>query len=255
MARSKKWTNEALVEAVKNNKSMAGVLRELGVSYGSKKSVLAAIKDLDLDISHFGRRSTGLNQDGRPNAYWRRFKERLDAYDQIPVEAWGEEHVLGHILKRYRDHYGFEYTLSYTGSPSKCMEMYAVRRMLNSIHPKDGNDDMELAKKYVDWIFDQTIIPKKVEVKNLMFFISGNFLYRFKMMSFKSKRITRATTLPQNYLEIAESLNLSVRTYGDLAFAKVAIDGDPSSYTEYGVLFDKLKEAGFSEDVFNKMEA
>jgi len=252
MAKGKRWSNETLTAAVKTSKSMAAVLRALGVSYGSKKAVVADIQALGLDTTHFNRKATGLKQDGLPNAYWRRFKERLDAYHETPVEGWKDEHVLGHVLRRYRDHYGFEYALSYTGPPSKCKEMYTMRRVLLAI---GAEQNMALAKKYVDWVYDKTIIPKNVEMKSLMFFLGGNLIYRFKMDTFKSRKITRATTLPKQYLDIAEGLDLSVTTYGELAFAKMAVDNDPDSYTNYGMLFAKLKEAGFNEEVFNKMEA
>ena len=252
MAKAKRWSNEDLTQAVKTSKSMAGVLRALGVSYGMKKQVLADIQALGLNIAHFNRKATGLKHDGTPNAYWRRFKERLDAYAETPVEEWTDEHVLGHVLRRYHDYYGSEYALSYTGPPSKCKEMYTVRRVLLAI---GAEQNMALAKQYVDWVFDDTIIPKRVEMKNIMFFIAGDLIYRFKMHLHKSKKITRATSLPKPYLDIADALDLSVATYGDLAFAKMAVDQDPDTYANYGALFAKLKEAGFNEEVFSKMEA
>lgn len=53
--KNKKWTDEQLVEAVENNESMAGVLRNLGLrSTGSNYAILKLkIKQLNLDKSHF----------------------------------------------------------------------------------------------------------------------------------------------------------------------------------------------------------
>lgn len=55
MARKRKWTDEQLVEAVKNNYSLFGVLRELGLSMcgGSHALIKLRIKELELDFSHF----------------------------------------------------------------------------------------------------------------------------------------------------------------------------------------------------------
>jgi hypothetical protein len=52
--RKRKWTNEQLVLAVKNNQSIHGVLRELGLKTcgGSHALVKLRIKELGLDTSH-----------------------------------------------------------------------------------------------------------------------------------------------------------------------------------------------------------
>lgn len=53
--RQRKYTDEQLINAVKNNLSIAGVLKELGLAEagGSYKLFHGNVKRLNLDISHF----------------------------------------------------------------------------------------------------------------------------------------------------------------------------------------------------------
>lgn len=55
MAKKRKWTDEQLVEAVKTNSSVHGVLRELGLklSGGSNAAIKMRVRQLNLDTSHF----------------------------------------------------------------------------------------------------------------------------------------------------------------------------------------------------------
>ena len=51
----RKWTDEQFIEAVANNYSIAGVIRDLGLipAGGNYATVNNKIKELNLDISHF----------------------------------------------------------------------------------------------------------------------------------------------------------------------------------------------------------
>lgn len=195
---------------------------------------------------------SGLKGDGKPNAYWRRFKERLDIYDQTPVEDWKEEHMLGHILKRYRDNQGIEFSLSYSGPPTKCKEIYCMRRVLLHL----GTEDGPTVKKYIDWVFDTIIIPQKVTFSSIAYFFTANFILKFKQELRKQTRITRATKLPDEFVAKAIDLELDVRTYGDLAFAKAAMDDDPENeeLNIYFQLFTELKNAGFNDTVLSSLD-
>jgi len=195
---------------------------------------------------------SGLKADGKPNAYWRRFKERLDNYADIPVKDWNEEHVLGHILKRYKDQVGMEFSLSYSGPPSKCKEIYCVRRMINFLGAEDG----ETLKKYIDWVFDTIIIPSNTTISSIAYFFTTNFVLKFKQQMRSESKITRTKKLPENIINLAVGLELDVETYGDLAFAKVAIENDPKNedLEVYFRLFTELKEIGFDETVLNSLE-
>lgn len=194
---------------------------------------------------------SGLKEDGLPNAYWRRFKDRLDNYSNIEIVDWKEDQFLGHILKRYKDCMGVDFGLSYSGPPTKCKEIYCVRRMILTL----GTEDPVKIKDYIDWIYDTIIIPQKVTISSIAYFFTTNFILKFKQDSRKKNRITRVTILPENYKNIVLELDLDVNTYGDLAFAKIAMDNDPGNeaYDVYGELFGKLKNVGFDESVLGTL--
>lgn len=195
---------------------------------------------------------SGLRADGSPNAYWTKFKSRLDKYDSVPVSEWSDENFLGHILKRYKDYVGIEYGLSHSGPPTKCREIYCVRRMLISL----GSYNKETVKKYIDWVFDTFVIPKNVVIDSMAYFFTSNFILGFKKELRRMNRITRATELPVHFTEIATKLDVDVKTYGDLAFAKIAITDDPSNeeLCIYFKLFDELKRAGFDDSILRSLE-
>lgn len=192
------------------------------------------------------------NKDGQPNAYWRQFKRRLDEYDQIPVQEWKEENILGHILKRYKDQKNIEFTLSYSGAPSRCSELYCVRRMIMTL----GTDDYTVIKKYVDWVYDTLVIPNNVTISSLGYFFTRDIVLKFKKDLPKTV-VSRASNLPQDILDVANKLSISdIRTYGDLAFAKIAIQDDPynQDMEKFVLLFDALKNEGFDDSVLVSLE-
>lgn len=71
----KKWTDKQLVDAVKENKSIYGILRSLGlkINGNSHKVIKCRIKDLDLDTSHFTGK--GWCKDEKHNEFVQKFVE------------------------------------------------------------------------------------------------------------------------------------------------------------------------------------
>ncbi len=241
------WTDEQLIEAVRNSKSVRDVLKQLGTT--SYLSVKRRIEFLDLDTSHFKvRKPSGIKKDGRPNVYWRRFKERLDAYEQVPIEEWKAEHILGHILRLYKERYGLDFNLSYSRPPSKCAEIYCINRMLSSLGTEDGH----IAKQYVEWVFDDFL--KKNSLSSLALFFNKGMILKFKAKYKKANKITRSTQLPSKYSDIVEELKLPIYTYGDLAFAKMAVDENPEDYPDCAILLKKLQDSGFDNSLLENLE-
>lgn len=187
---------------------------------------------------------SGLKQDGLPNAYWRKFKERLNLYIETPIEQWKEEHFLGYILNKYKEQMDAEYPLSYSGPPTKSKEIYCIRRMILGL----GTENPVIIKAYIDWVFE-TKIQQKVIVSSIAFFFTTDFILKFKQFQRQKNKVTRVTQLPDNYKCLAESLEIEINTYGDLAFAKVAIENNPQNelYTPYQHLFAELVKLGFNE--------
>ncbi|MCK9567816.1 hypothetical protein M0R72_02550 [Candidatus Pacearchaeota archaeon] len=195
---------------------------------------------------------SGLKADGTPNAFWQKFKAKLALYASDDISQWQEYHFLGHILKRYKDHMGIEFTLSYSRAPAKCSEMFCIKRMIAFL----GVEDKQTIKDYIDFVFDQYIIPKKVSVTSIGYFFTTEFIFQFKKMFSKDSRISRSTQLPADYKSVVSSLNIDVCTYGDLAFAKLAIENDPngSEVAIYIRMFDELKNIGFDDGVLGRLD-
>lgn len=197
-------------------------------------------------------RLSGLKADGKPNAYWRRFKERLDSYSEVEVSDWKEEHFLAHTLQRYKDYMGIEFSLSYSGPPTKCKEIYCIRRVVLAL----GTEDPVVIKQYIDWVFDTVIIPTKAVFYSIAYFFTTSFILKFKAERRRQSRITRTSELPSEVKNIATDLEIDIKTYGDLAFARVAINNDPENeeLEIYSRLFVMLKDIGFDEKVLTSLE-
>lgn len=194
---------------------------------------------------------SGLNDDGTPNIYWQKFEERIAMYKDLSPTEWTDEQILGYLLHRYVEHFGIGFTLSYSGAPGKCSEMYCVRRMLTTVGTKKGH----IAKEYIDWVFDENIIKRKVRVTSLAFFFTPKLCSEFKTIYRSKNTITKTTPLPPDFIEAAQKLDLSVNTYGDLAFAKMALDYDPTreDLANYNSLFAHLKETGFDDNILTTL--
>lgn len=65
----RKWTDDQLKLAVSNNKSIAGVIRDLGLkpAGGNYNTVNQKIKELNLDISHFTGKGWNVGLKFKPN--------------------------------------------------------------------------------------------------------------------------------------------------------------------------------------------
>jgi hypothetical protein len=198
------------------------------------------------------RKIKGLKNDGTLTKPWSKFKDRIEAYADTPVSEWTEYNFLGHILKRYENYMGSSFPLSYSGSPSKCSEIYCVKRMLLGL----GLDNPQTVVNYIDFIYDKYIIPGKVSISSLAYFFTTNFIFEFKKKLRKESVITRTTQLPSNYQNVITNLNLDVCTYGDLAFARVAIENDPDNneLSGYITMFNELKNIGFDDSILGRLD-
>lgn len=87
------------------------------------------------------------------------------------------------------------------------------------------------------------------------FFMTPSFGNEFNLYTKEKNKIVRSTQLPVEYRQIADTLNLPVTTYGDLAFIKMALDQSPNSESRapYRTLFSNLLAIGFEPSVLNNL--
>lgn len=207
-------------------------------------------KTITLLVPDSVNKPSGLKTDGTPNIHWQRFSDKVKLFASKSPSEWSEEEILGYLLDRYSKHFEIEWSLSYSGPPTKCPEMYIIRRMLTTVGTQKGT----IAKQYIDWVFDNEIIPKKKQISSLAYFFNVGLCNQFKANFRKATTITRTTELPHSYINSAISLGITVSTYGDLAFAKQAIDCNPEdSLNQYIELFSVLERDGFDKEILNQL--
>jgi hypothetical protein len=178
---------------------------------------------------------------------WQKFFKRFEEIEELPVLEWKELHVLAYICKRYKEHYGRQYSVAIKGAPSKSPDLYLVKRMVAML----DTTNMKTVKEYVDWVYDTKIIPQKKRIRTLAYFMSQGLGNEFYFERTERNKPTRATALPDEYQAIANALKVSVKTYGDLAFAKKAVEQSPNNKSRepYRKLFEHLKSLGFEADM------
>jgi len=195
------------------------------------------------------RKPSGLKVDGTPNVPWQKFQNKLRDYNSTPVDEWKEVNILGYLLSKYKDQYEIEYGLSYSGPPSKCSEMYVIKRMMTTI----GTERGAICQDYINWVFETHIAPSNKEIVSLAYFFNKGIISKYRAIFKTRLKVTKTTALPAKYLEQISILELSISTYGDLAFAKMAVDSSPEDYPEYSTLFDNLKAAGINTTILNTL--
>jgi hypothetical protein len=183
---------------------------------------------------------------------WQKFFARFTEIDTLKTCKWQEIHLLAYIAKRFKQHYGREFSFSIKNAPSKCQEIVLVKRMSIML----GTTNPKTIKEYIDWVFDNKIIHRKMQIKTLAYFITPGFGNEFHFQREKNNKIDRTTELPNEYLTIAEEMSLPVRTYGDLAFAYGATVELPNddSRAPYKELLQKLYAIGLDQKIFEEIK-
>jgi hypothetical protein len=178
---------------------------------------------------------------------WQKFFAKFNEIDDLKNSQWKEVHVLAYICRRYEQMYGKKFSFSFRGSPSKCAEIYMVKKIMAMLN----TTNMRTIRNYIDWIFDHKIKPGNLKIRTLGFFTTPGFGNEFSLFAQEQTKIAKSTTLPKEYQEAATALDLQVATYGDLAFIKMAIDQAPEceSRQPYRNLFQNLIAIGFEPAV------
>ncbi len=182
---------------------------------------------------------------------WQKFLAKFKEIEDLPITEWKEPHVLGYFCKRYEMYYGQKFALSFRGAPSKCNEIYMIKKTMAMLN----TTDMLIIHDYIDWIFDQKIIPGKIKIRSIGFLTTPGFGNEFNQYRIKKEKIIKSTELPAKYRKIADDLDLSVITYGDLAFIKMALEqsSDNDTRAPYKILFRDLIALGFEPTILNTL--
>jgi len=185
---------------------------------------------------------------------WENFFYKFKDIEEEPFKSkvflWKEVHILAYICKRFKELYNKDYAITQKNAPSKCPDMFFVRKMISTL----GTTNMVIVKEYIDWIYDKKIIPENKKIRTLSYFMTAGFVNEFYFQKSESEIVKRSTSLPKNYKEIANALNVSVDTYGDLAFIKMASDRAKGDLNNPNVVFfENIKALGFDISILEKL--
>jgi hypothetical protein len=182
---------------------------------------------------------------------WQKFLAKFKEIDNLPIAEWKEPHVLGYFCQRFETYYEQKFALSFRGAPSKCNEIYMIKKTMAMLN----TTDMSVIRSYIDWIFDQKIIPGKIKIRSIGFLTTPGFGNEFNQYRAKKEKIIKSTELPARYRKVADDLDLPVATYGDLAFIKMALEQSPDSDARapYKILFHDLIALGFEPTILNTL--
>lgn len=188
------------------------------------------------------------NQLSKP---WQKFFDRLKDHQNLKPAYWNEAHLLGYLTFRFHQHYQVPFAFSFQGSPSKCTEMVLIKKMCAML----GTSNPLKIKAFIDWCFDTQIIPKKLKIRTLAYFMTQGLGNQFQFAWNEKNTISKTTELPKDYLEVIVQLDLPVQTYGDLAFVCRSLEENPEdeSRLPYRQLLTQLQALGFDPEQLNNI--
>jgi hypothetical protein len=182
---------------------------------------------------------------------WQKFFAKFQEIETLKNSKWTDVHQLAYLCQRYERHYGRKFAFSLMRAPSKCTEIVLIKKMCAML----GTTNARTIREYIDWVFDHKIIPYNLQIRSLSYFMTPGLGNEFHFFFSKKNKIEKSTELPQEYQEIITSLDLPVATYGDLAFAKHALEESPDNEARapYKELFSRLYSIGFDPTVLKDM--
>ncbi len=193
--------------------------------------------------------TSNLKMSGPWIKFFNKFKDIEEEPFKSKVFLWKDVHMLAYICKRFELLYNKKFSITIKNAPTKCPEMFFVSKMIRTL----GTTNMVIVKKYVDWIYDTKIIPENKKIRTLSYFMTPGFCNEFHFEQSEGEIIKRSSYLPNNYKQIAESLNISVSTYGDLAFIKMAADRTNDLNNPHVQFIKNIQAAGFELSILEKL--
>ena len=186
------------------------------------------------------------------NVYWKKFFKKIEEIDDesLKVSKWKEVHMLAYICKRYEIFFGRNFAIDMKGAPSKSSDIFVIKKLIASLN----TTNMRTIKEYVDWVFDNKIIPKRSHFRKIGFFLTNDFINEFAYAVKKNNKIVRSKALPPAYITIAQDLGIDVNTYGDLAFLQMAIEKNKEKDTPRYILLSNLELLGLDLKELMEME-
>ena len=185
-----------------------------------------------------------------PNDKYKKFFNKFDETETLEVAQWKVAHLLGYFTKKYKEVYKTDYSWKFNNpSPSKCFEVWQINTLAARL-----SANPQILKDYIDWAFT-TIVPKaKRRLTSISFMTREEVVNDYKLSVLlagqKSLNVDRSTTLPTTYQNVIKELtNLSIKTYGEMAFIS-QMDPLPDNISQ---ALHKITEMGFDREVLKRI--
>lgn len=170
---------------------------------------------------------------------WQKFFQKFEEIETVSVSEWREYHVLGYICKKYEEKFNKKFNITIKNAPSKSPDIYLIKRIFASLNTVNT----KVVKEYIDWVFENK--TSKRPFNKLSYFLAQGFANEFYSARIaKANNWDRSSTLPESYKSMAKELDISVNTYGDLAFVNMAAERSQDKTSPYYVLIKNLELIG-----------
>jgi hypothetical protein len=198
------------------------------------------------------QQDAALDISSAPSPAYAKFFAKFSEIDSLPVNEWKINHLLAFFCKLYKTHYTIDYTFRLDNkAPSKSYEVFQMNRLAKMLSKQPS-----ILKDYIEWFFADKLIAKKKRITSLALMTEIGIVneYKFKFLLNTSKSsIDRTSKLPVNILSIVEKFDDSIKTYGELAFAKLYADSNPTD-AKYAEVFSQLAASGFDLKILERIK-
>jgi hypothetical protein len=180
-----------------------------------------------------------------PNEKYRKFFNKFNEIDTLEITQWNKTHLIGYFIKKYKQTYQTDYAWKFNNPlPSKSFEIWQFNTLCAklSANPK-------ILKDYIDWVFEVEVPKTKAKFRSISFLTQEERVNYYKLNILlagqTNSSMDRSTPLPSIYQDILKETNLSINTYGDLAFLS-QMEPMPDNIK---VALDKMVEQGFDRSI------
>lgn len=168
--------------------------------------------------------------------YWQDQEKWLNKKDHLTC-------LISYFAKLYRDHYDIDFTFSLNDKGLfRSTEAHMIRKMFAMLE-----DDVMMAKSYLEWIFETKVRIRKKRITGLSFLAFPQTIQEFKLKQEKSKKINRNTPIPAKMVEWAQKFapgvleTASLKDFGELHLLITYFkEGHYSNIEDVRLFVDKL---------------
>ena len=188
-----------------------------------------------------------------PNIHWEKFFGKFIDIETLNVKDWNATHLIAYFAKKYKAHYGMDYTFRFNSTaPGKSYEVFQINKLASML-----SADPTILVAYIDWFFAKKILIRKKKITSMSFLTDANTVNDYKnnhLMINKNSSIDRSTILPPNYTEVVRKFSNSISTYGDLSFVVKCMENGNATDDKYKEMLEELGKEGLNIGALDRVK-